>query len=355
MTRKIELDFLRGLAIILVVFFHFNEIIPFGWIGVDLFFVLSGYLISTLLFTEFKKNNSVNIKRFLIRRGFKLYPLFYIFILATVFAKILSGELVSVKLLQYESTFTRNYFGGFWAHTWSLCVEEHFYIAFAFLIYIICNKTKYIYNIKMINSLLILTFIAGAALRMASVLIETKYGENHFYNSWARHAHTHHRIDSLFFGVWIGYNLIFNTVKINAIYEKNRKFLISIAFIFIIISIMFMNNDSFKTTIGFTMLFSAFGIILAAFIIHGSVFQMIKIKWLTKLISFTAFIGCNSYAIYLWHPLIRDYIVNSSCIINHTNTIIQFLIYLILSVVIGYLTTKYIENYFLKIREKIVK
>jgi len=72
------LDFLRGIAILLVLFRHNplgnNIFYHFGWLGVDLFFVLSGFLVSGLLFTEYKKRGEVRIKRFLIRRGFKIYP-----------------------------------------------------------------------------------------------------------------------------------------------------------------------------------------------------------------------------------------------------------------------------------------
>ncbi len=72
MNRKIELDFLRGIAIILVLLVHFNKIIPFGWIGVDLFFVLSWYLISNLLFTEFNSKGKVNIKRYFMLQVYSL-------------------------------------------------------------------------------------------------------------------------------------------------------------------------------------------------------------------------------------------------------------------------------------------
>jgi peptidoglycan/LPS O-acetylase OafA/YrhL len=50
-----------------------------GWIGVDLFFVLSGFLISGLLFNEYKARSSISFKRFFIRRGLKIYPAFYLF------------------------------------------------------------------------------------------------------------------------------------------------------------------------------------------------------------------------------------------------------------------------------------
>ena len=77
--RITSIDFLRGVAVLLVVFRHImlEPILSnIGWVGVDLFFVLSGFLVSNLLFQEYKQTKTVKPIRFLIRRGFKIYPLF---------------------------------------------------------------------------------------------------------------------------------------------------------------------------------------------------------------------------------------------------------------------------------------
>lgn len=82
--RNTGLDLLRLVAILLVLGRHLlpgyenNTFLSIwrtgGWVGVDLFFVLSGFLVSGLLFEEYKKRGSLDLKRFLIRRGFKIYP-----------------------------------------------------------------------------------------------------------------------------------------------------------------------------------------------------------------------------------------------------------------------------------------
>ncbi|NJM15178.1 MAG: acyltransferase [Bacteroidales bacterium] len=75
-------DFLRFVAVVLVIYRHSDSIgtLNFiGWVGVDLFFVLSGFLVSGLMFKEYKKTGGVKIKRFLMRRAFKIYPPFYVF------------------------------------------------------------------------------------------------------------------------------------------------------------------------------------------------------------------------------------------------------------------------------------
>ena len=84
--RNKRLDILRCIAVITVILHHSGESSFFtrvGWIGVDLFFVLSGFLISGLLFSEYKKRHSISLKRFFIRRGLKIYPAFYAFLLLT--------------------------------------------------------------------------------------------------------------------------------------------------------------------------------------------------------------------------------------------------------------------------------
>src|SRR6266436_3874649 len=116
--RNKRLDVLRCIAVFSVMILHGN-IWPFfgniGWVGVDLFFVLSGFLISGLLFSEYKTRNSISFKRFFIRRGLKIYPAFYLFLLLTG----ITGELVfrsHPKSVQYlhEIFFVMNYEHGVW-------------------------------------------------------------------------------------------------------------------------------------------------------------------------------------------------------------------------------------------------
>ncbi|HYJ63150.1 MAG TPA: acyltransferase, partial [Parafilimonas sp.] len=141
--RLKEIDFLRGIAIILVLFRHHlisNKLYQIGWIGVDLFFVLSGFLVSGLLFREYKKSHRINVRLFLIRRGFKIYPLFYVFILLTAFMERFVYGHLNMRDFFSEAFFVQNYFGNIWWHTWSLAIEEHFYFGLAFFILFLAHK-----------------------------------------------------------------------------------------------------------------------------------------------------------------------------------------------------------------------
>jgi len=86
-SRNRSLDVLRGIAILLVLGRHFNYFPLWrqaGWIGVDLFIVLSGFLISGLLFQEYKNTGKLDVRRFILRRGLKIWPSYYLLILATM-------------------------------------------------------------------------------------------------------------------------------------------------------------------------------------------------------------------------------------------------------------------------------
>src|SRR2546430_2645050 len=92
--RVLQLDILRGVAVLLVLLAHSTyrgesagifrpvvaAVLNFGWTGVDLFFVLSGFLVGGLLFKELRTRSSLHVRRFLVRRGLKIWPAFAVFI-----------------------------------------------------------------------------------------------------------------------------------------------------------------------------------------------------------------------------------------------------------------------------------
>src|SRR5256885_12127849 len=120
--RNLQLDFLRGVAILLVilrhtVLFHVPgweaSLVQFGWAGVDLFFVLSGFLISGLLFSEYRQNGMIRFARFAVRRALKIYPAFYFLVLLTVLARIaLHTSDAVLRPLLHDIFFIQSYMPG---------------------------------------------------------------------------------------------------------------------------------------------------------------------------------------------------------------------------------------------------
>ncbi len=133
-----SLDVLRTLAVLLVVTQHFAEFgkvqfptlsgafdspaFRFGWTGVDLFFVLSGFLIGRQLWREFAGSGTINVRRFVLRRGLRIWPLYLAFI-------IISPALTNTWHYRWgDWVFLSNYVGGRVEGGWSLSTEEQFYI-----------------------------------------------------------------------------------------------------------------------------------------------------------------------------------------------------------------------------------
>ncbi|MCB9225118.1 MAG: acyltransferase [Crocinitomicaceae bacterium] len=347
MNRVRSIDFLRGIAVILILFRHlscFDFLYDAGWIGVDLFFVLSGYLVSTLLFKEYIHHGKINAFRFLVRRGFKIYPLFYFAIISTVIIELLLGNTINPKNLISELVFIQNYFGSLWNHTWSLAVEEHFYFGIS-IILAIALKLKMKLSHKMTILVFISVFVFCLGLRCLN--IERPY--THQTHTFA----THLRVDSLLFGVLLSYLHLFKTEAFNLFFRKNQLLLYSVSLVMISTAFFVDGDSKFMFTIGFTILYIGFGILLALFLTNESIDRGMN-KYLSKYIyTAVATVGFYSYGIYVFHMFIAKYLSpNLQEVFPELNFRINFLIYFILSIFLGILMSKIIEQPFLKLRDK---
>jgi peptidoglycan/LPS O-acetylase OafA/YrhL len=143
--RFLELDGLRGLAALAVVGYHLKrEWFPYGWAAVDLFFVLSGFLITSIILRD--GHHPGFLRRFYLRRGLRIWPIYYLTILALILANAL--RLLPVRChwagLWPYLTYTQNlpdYWGGrspvlhpWLRHTWTLAIEEQFYLLWPALV-----------------------------------------------------------------------------------------------------------------------------------------------------------------------------------------------------------------------------
>ena len=137
--RQPGLDLLRALAIIVVVLYHtgiFGFALPyrvhrFGWIGVDLFFVLSGYLIGGQLLASLKRDEKINFGRFLARRALRILPAYFV-VLAIYFSLPWLREFQEISplwkfILSVQNIGLRG--GTAFSHAWSLAIEDQFYLA----------------------------------------------------------------------------------------------------------------------------------------------------------------------------------------------------------------------------------
>jgi peptidoglycan/LPS O-acetylase OafA/YrhL len=144
-NRVLGLDILRFTAVTLVIFRHMQQfrgapqwlsrtslhLKQGGWVGVDIFFVLSGFLVSGLLFREWQQHKTLSVGRFLWRRGWKIYPAFWFFLLGMIVFYTCQHQTINWRGMLGEFLFLQNYWANVFNHTWSLAVEEHFYIMVA--------------------------------------------------------------------------------------------------------------------------------------------------------------------------------------------------------------------------------
>lgn len=154
--RLPSLDGMRAIAVLLVMYFHAGTNFSGGRAGVDVFFVLSGFLITALLLEEHDKNNRISLRSFYMRRVLRLYPALVATIgvavvLAAAKMPVFGGSADALKstvkatpaVLLYFINFTRAFNwagGGFLGHAWSLAIEEQFYLVWPFVVILLLRK-----------------------------------------------------------------------------------------------------------------------------------------------------------------------------------------------------------------------
>lgn len=132
-----SLDGIRAVSIVLVMIGHYSKDV--GWgnplnldsLGVRVFFVISGYLITTLLLKDLQKNGEISLPRFYFRRTLRIFPAFYFYIVCILLFSAAGWTRLSVREALPALTYTSNYFSdlqGTIKHTWSLATEEQFYL-----------------------------------------------------------------------------------------------------------------------------------------------------------------------------------------------------------------------------------
>lgn len=217
-TYLASLDGWRAIAIIGVIVYHGfttvfypNGFIPsyralkliqLGHHGVDLFFGLSGFLITTKLVNEYKRNNWISLKRFYIRRAFRILPAFWFYIFVATLLSIIGLIKVDTQEILASLFFIRNYVGAesghswYTGHIWTLSIEEHFYTAWPLLFLSI--------GIKRLPTFTFLLAIFVPARSIATHYIDIQL--------IGRGNSTDARIDGLLWGCWAA--LIFTNSRL---------------------------------------------------------------------------------------------------------------------------------------------
>ena len=342
-----EIDGIRALAIIPVILFHAGfSFAKGGYIGVDIFFVISGFLITTLILNELS-TETFSLKKFYERRIRRLLPALFFVIFISILVSIffmpqLKQEEFSKSILSVIFFVSNIYFysrSGYFAestqetpllHTWSLSIEEQFYLLFPiFLILIWPLGRKFIFLILLLIALFSLSLTQfGGNFSFTPPFVESKF---HFSNPpiWA-FFNTLTRAWELLAGSLLAVTII----KKN--YYKKNNFISFFGLTLLLISFFLFDEQTAHPSI--LTLLPILGTIL---IILSAQEGTIVYKFLSSRLM--VFVGLISYSAYLWHqPLFAFTSMNS---IGQPNSIVKIIL-CILSFVLAYFSWKYIERPF---------
>lgn len=365
MNRLPGLDLLRAIAIVWVMIFHsyfvggwghFGGVEEYGWIGVDLFFVLSGYLIGSQWLKPLADNQSPSLADFYVRRAFRILPA-YLVVVALYFALPTIREAAGIQPLWQFLTFTVNLLidaqhGLAFSHVWSLCVEEHFYLLFPLLACWLARKPsmpRFITACLAVVAvgMLIRGYVWMHELAPAKAAGDGAQAQRHFlegiyYPSWSR-------LDGLLAGV------VLATIKA---YRKplwarlqrraNTMLLIGLAVVGVAIGLFRDRTGFVPTLLGYPLLSLGLGLIVLA----GTSAQ----GWLGRLeIPGAGWLALTSYSLYLTHKAVFHLIRVALGKQLDGHGYAAFVVYAVAVLLVGSLLHYGVERPFLRLRDRYLK
>lgn len=351
-----QLDGLRFFAFLLV-FIHnaphdrenavWKVLDEFGWIGVDLFFTLSAFLLARLLAIEYKNNQNINFSKFYIRRGLRILPLYFFYIIIVVGYSILSQESNDVLLLHTASLITFTYNLGFiffiettiipFIHLWTISFEEQFYILLPFIIQklsILSKKSRII--------ILVLFFFLGSSIRAILIIFQIKHPVIYMLPL------TH--FEGILGGLIIGLGIVKNPIK-NM--PKSISFFLGILFNYLATLLPDVNIIGWNLMLSYPLV--GMGVSLILYSVIDMKGFLLNFVFNNKLF---IYLGKVSYGLYIYHIVcirFSIYIVDNlglDRLGSPLHPIIIFMFGLCLTILVSTVSYVVIEKPFLKLKTK---
>jgi peptidoglycan/LPS O-acetylase OafA/YrhL len=355
------LDHLRALAITLVFLFHYrlfahpdwvDTVGSFGWTGVDLFFVLSGYLIAHQVFTDVQQHR-FSVRTFFIKRFFRILPAYWV-VLILYFAIPAFKEWESLPPLWKFLTFTQNFgldlrYQRTFSHAWSLCIEEQFYFLFPVCVWIF----SFFKTGKKLIWLIPVLMLAGIFIRIFcwNKFVVPAIDTDVFGMTWYKHIYypTYNRLDGILAGMGIAAFQVY--------YKSGHERVARYANIFLVAGLLlavcawFLCADPYRYVAsiwGFPLVAAAFG----CCVLSGSHSQSILNRYRSRI---TSTIADLSFSLYLTHKAAIHLTQNVGEKWGlETDGTWMFLLSLLTAVAFALVIRMVVEKPFLLIRKKIL-
>lgn len=342
--RRLDLDVVRGLAIVLALGWHFsgertgNVVLDaltwpgrsFGWAGVDLFFVLSGFLLGSLVLKDRARTGRFDGRRFTARRLLKLWPVLYVFL--AVYA--LAGPEPVTSYLWQNALHVQNYAGTSLSHLWSLAVEEHYYLALALLFPLFARRR---FSPRVLAAVLVGILVAGLALRI--------WGATRGVSDVRLQWRTHFRFDSITAGVLLALVSVHWPERFEQLHRQ-RRLLLGLLALGMVHLLTVGKQGALGSTVGFTV----------AYLTAAALLVLIyRARWVTRarMISVPmAMLGRYSYGIYVWHIFAAQTALSLLPGPEPTGAAAQLVEYAA-AVVVGVLVTLAVEKPVLRLRDRL--
>ena len=356
-ARLFGLDTLRMLAIAVVMLYHltiFGElplrILPvtyFGWMGVDLFFVLSGFLIGQQALKSYLVGQRLSIAEFYRRRAYRILPA-YLVVLALYFLVPGWREFLYLAPLWKFLTFTMNFGFSFdrrgFSHAWSLCVEEHFYLVLPLLVTLLMRRP----STRKTVAALAFVVIFGIVLR---AFLITRYPDD----VWTRiYFPSFTRLDGLLTGVGLAIVRTFRPIWWNTLMLRGHALFLSGIVCVGCVVWMFRNHDLGNNTgsamwgviLGLPLLSLGLGLITASSVSKHGLLARVKVPGAET-------IATLAFSLYLTHKAVGHLVMQHFPQVTLPQGPGSWLLYAVACFSAAWLLHVTVERPFLRLRDRI--
>ncbi|MBZ5602492.1 MAG: acyltransferase [Acidobacteriia bacterium] len=289
------LDTLRAAAILAVLLSHYpkpekelvSRALNFGWTGVDLFFVLSGFLIGGQLFKDLAAGETISLKAFYLRRFLRTLPAYYVVLGIYFWLSPAPGWRYAVFAQNFELLHT-------FQPSWSLCVEEQFYVGFPVLILLLRRVRISPLVIPFAGAICLILRVVNWASFRPDLLAEPFAEKSYLIHIYCP---TYCRLDGIAFGVGLaGFKYLRPRMWAGLMRHGDALFTSGLTLLTLSLFVFWRHYSFLRSTIGFLLLAVSFGLLTASAVSQTGFLARYKIPG-------TRTVATLAYSLYLTHSL----------------------------------------------------